>query len=883
MLKGFVKILFNDAITGEPTQPSVESNNIIYDETLLLILARSPFPIFSVSGFGQPTHISIATQITQPAATNNVMTGIIATGADVTELPPRIYYEDVEPPFIQIVNQFSSPGVPRTFDAVGITHRTTNNNEGEVDAPALTTTILDLVCTQQATEILTIFYFIIIEENYSTNQNFSPRFYQDLGGALIQAKSCDIGTLGTSYATTPADISYIDLYHDRANDLILPKRVPPNSNNFIDWNTGDRIDDHYKWKNIKVFTIANSGNPGDVDIYTGYIFNSMLVGLSNLTQPDGTTYVSRAELKQAVSSCYSMQNYRLPSISQSPGFEAIASPLQPLWGHSPGSDKPFLETIFTQRGLGGIAFNADNWTGGFPEYYKLIITAEGNTGTAEYRFTHRYHLGFNSNTYEDRAVGCPFRNPNIAASPNHHGWSLDYNDVQRYSDTQVVQYDATGITILNLINGEFTTYDADTTPSLPVTELKQIATDGTVIYAGCRNTGLWKIEAGVVTRLVVNPCYGVDIANTVVYGLFEGGLRNSDNWATNLTFSYTDLSTQWSRCLFIRCSRSHPDERVAIIMQSPTSATSRRIIWWDDISATAIATSDNSRLERYPASFNCSHEIEFWVDIGGYKWDYGTDTSSFIASIMIVFGSFGNAYVHPEFGNLATYGRVEFYGEYLVGRTNLIDVNSVNIASYSNGHQAAFTCTLMVGGIFLFGSTLVHLLNNDFAQAAYGWNGSLWVEGNSNNKITHVAAETLIQGITIRFTDNGNPNFISGDWYTQSINYGYLKDNATEIYYENSWYTRLPHFDEAIPGGVIISSSYTLPAAAEPLFLRIETDDIDLLAKFYIDGVEVLTVWLNGNAPQQGEISLDGETGELEFNAADAGKTFTGYYCWLGV
>lgn len=884
MLKGFVKILFKDAQTLVETKPPVESENLIYDQTLLDILRRNPFARFSFAGFGgQPPHIVISGQITEPVASDNILTEIIATGEDVTELPPRIYYEDVDPPFIQIVNQFAAPGVPRTFDSVGIAKRGTNNSEGEVSGAALTTTLLDLPCTQEATEILTIFYFIVIEENYSVNQNFSPRFYQDFGGALINEKSCDLNSLGVSYASAPIDKSYIDLYHNTTYDRVTIGNR--SSSNLTGWVSGTIIENHYKWKNTITYRIENSGNPGDVDVEIGRIFNSMLVGLSNNRQPNGNTYVSKPELKQEVSSCYAMQNYRLPEVSQSAGLNAIASPLQPLWGHSPGSDKPFLETIFVQRGNGGIAFNADNWVSGFPEYYKLIITKEGNTGTAEYKFTHRYHLGFNGNSYEDRVVGCPFRNPNVPASPQHHGWNLDFNDVLRYSDTQVLQYDSTGITVLNLINGDFTSYDINSSPSLPVTELRQCSTDGVVIYAACRNTGLWKIENNIVTRLVVNPCYGVDIANSVVYGLFEGGLRSSSDWSVNLPFNYTDLSTQWNRCWFIRCSRSHLDNRVAIIMQSPTNANARRIVWWDNNLQTAVGTSDNAGIERYPASFNCSRNIDFWVSQDGRKYEYATNNNSSLTAPMLNYTPGFNipAYTHSEFGVFFRYGRIEFFDEYLVGNDGLYDINGNRITTYSNIHRAAFTCTRLVGGIFLFGSTLVHLLNNDFAQIEYGWDGSNWIEGNANSRVTHAAAENLIQGITVKFSDNQNPNFVADDWYTQSINYGYLKDNATELYYENSWYTRLPHFNTQIPNGVTISGNYFLPAASDALFLRVETDDIDNLARFFIDGNEVLTVWKNGNSPQQGEISLNGETGEIVFNSADFGKTFSGFYCWLGV
>ena len=62
----------------------------------------------------------------------------------------------------------------------------------------------------------------------------------------------------------------------------------------------------------------------------------------------------------------------------------------------------------------------------------------------------------------------------------------------------------------------------------------------------------------------------------------------------------------------------------------------------------------------------------------------------------------------------------------------------------------------------------------------YGWNGTDWVEGNSNSKVVHTTTEDLIDGLEISFTNNaGGNSFVSGDWYDIYLYDGILKDDAT--------------------------------------------------------------------------------------------------------
>jgi hypothetical protein len=169
----------------------------------------------------------------------------------------------------------------------------------------------------------------------------------------------------------------------------------------------------------------------------------------------------------------------------------------------------------------------------------------------------------------------------------------------------------------------------------------------------------------------------------------------------------------------------------------------------------------------------------------------------------------------------------------------------------------------------------------DDAWISYGWNGSNWVINNSSSKTTHTSTDNLIDGLTIQFADGATiPQFVNGDYYTQSLNLGTLKDNSIALYYENFWYTKRVNFDT--PVSIPISAiTEIFPEASNVGWIRVESDSIDALSQFLINGVQVLKVWTNGTAPNINEITIDAVLGEITFNAADIGKTLTGTYAWI--
>ncbi|RUR77024.1 hypothetical protein PCC6912_39830 [Chlorogloeopsis fritschii PCC 6912] len=858
-LKGKVRIEFHHVETGKETQPPVEQENLIFNQTYVNLLGASPVGLFSNGG--SPAIIVISSTTTPPSTNNPSITNILASGFIPSGVTSPVWYESVTPNFGEIQNQINAPtSSPRVFQTVGLVNNTS----------ALTATLLSLPCTQNLFEVLTIFYRI--EVTNSSGGRLSRRFVRDFGGTIFGRKNCNHFFLSTSFVDPPTQ-EYIDPI--TAEFLIGP-------GGFRGWNSGTIISSHYKYKQSATFQIVQSGLPGATDEYIGLIFNSMLTGVSN-TVPTGAGFVGGGNV-EATSSAYRISRYNPITINIDPLKPVFQPPFQKIWTHRAGAPLPFFDPNNAAIGSSYPA-TGGTWTGRWPEIYRFTITS--NTG--DYRFSRRFHLGFNGNTYSDRTVVCPFRHPSTPAAAGMHGWRTEDNDLLRWSNTQIVQYDQTGVTLLDLTNGNYTSWDVSTTPALNVTALRQCAVDTTnqLIYCACRNTGLWIINvgAGTITQQVATACYGVDVGrNNVAFAIFEGFLRNSTNWTTNLTFTYTGLTDGfWSRALFLKADPDNVNDHLAIIIVSPSTASNRRVVWYQLSTTTSSTGFDSSGVSQWPASLDVSDVGGFWA-INGRSLIFGSASTNVINTVPILNTDIN----HSVWGNVRLY-KISFYNNFLICATTLINSSNVAQTSFADFGSVA-TVLHMQGGIVILGSILRQCFtDNVYPWEEYGWNGSTWELGNSNSKPTHNTNDALIQGLTIRWEPGAtSPQFQSGDFFTQGICNGTWKDNGTTIYYENFWYDKAVHFDVALtPTAIPSSPPYELPfpAAANPLFLRIETDSVYELNKFTINGVAVPTIYTNGEAPGPGELTITptGSGAKATFNSADASKTWAGTYSWIEI
>lgn len=826
-LKGSVRIEVRDSRNGE-LKDVREQGNLIFDQTLLDLLGWEVVSLFGGA------RISISTQQTTPTPGNRQLTQVIGTGAVPTGTTSPLYYPQVSPPFGEVRNIINATGLPRTFHTVGLTTLSSADTQANLTTNALCYLLLSLPCTQGQFDFLDLYYRI---EFLQTGQRLTPDAVIDFGGDCFGLRRFKVSNLFASFCKSPSQV-----YKNLAVSGQQALAGTFDNGTTFGWTSGVSVSSHFKWKQ----TLSQSES-----LQVGTIMGLMLTGDS----------VDRG-------SAYRWEQYPKPT------------PIQNGFFQKAGSNKPFFDPVNFGSSQGRILLsevNAGSWGDSFPELYQIQIIASGAAGIATYRFRMRKHLGFNGNTYTDLSLPCPFRNNTNPAADGMHGYRVEDCDPQRFSATQIVQYDLTGVTLLNLMNGNYQNWDATTNPALPCTQIRQVVTDGSKIWVGDRSAGLYEIDptANTVIQRIGAQCYGVDVGRGgKVWALVEGGLRSSDAWLTNRTFTFTGISdNNWNKVQFLKADPENASDRLGIVMDA--SAGSFRVVWWDAASNTAVTGFTGAQLRPFPSSFDVSDTGGFWAS-QGLRHNFGNATTNALAAIN------NQTVTHSVYGSQALY-KVNFFNGFLISSNSL--VNATNVSQNNFAVISGTTVLHMDGGIVLLSNTMRQLFtDNAFCWQQFGWNGAVWELNNANARTTHVADQPLINGLQLKFQDGASaPHFFATDFFSVAVCHGLLKDSATTFYWQSAWYTKPVFFDVPVPGDVVVPAGlvYTFPAASDPNFLFMETDSAPLY-KFTIGGVPVPTVYTNGTTnPAPGEVTIN-SAGFARFNAADAGKTFAGTYAWVG-
>jgi hypothetical protein len=823
-MKGRIYLEVVDSVSGAINH-TYEQDNLILDRTFLLVLGFLPPSLFSTCT------VAITSDSSPPAQTETTITGLIATGYIPTGATSPVWHPSELPPYGEIINQIDQTSTDRVFSSVSLVS----------GGFPLTRILLDAPCTQLAFNYVNIKYFIEFPE--VPGEGLTQQFNIDYGAYLFgQASPFDPNTntlnqLSASPFSEPT-ATYQNLYVGSIFNALLGS---------FNWMTGERIDSHYKWKESVTWQLNDK---------VGYIFNSFLFG---------RTYNGTA-------SAYRISSSSTKNVPAVVGNPVKIPPFQKIFGHNSISTVPFFDSSNFQSGNGKIKLSGD-WTNKLPELYKFTIGTGGAVGVATYKFSVRNHLGFSGNTYTDSSVVCPFRNPNAPAATGMHGYRTEDCDPLRFSDTQIVQYDATGVTLLDLMSGDFTNWSIGSA-------VRQCATDGTNIYVACRNTGLWLISNAATSPVITNPlgspCYGVDVGRGgVAWAICDSGLFRSTDWATPVSFSFTGITdSNWNRVRFLKADPEDAADKLAIIADTGSGST-YRVVWWDAGSSASVLGVSGYPIRPFPSSLDVSDTGSFWAT-QGYKLAFGT-----LAATLLPDAAASQTLNHSVYGS-DNYYKVDFYKGNFLAYGSLISSAGSVLNSYT-GTGATATTLHLKGGLCVFSDRLREIFSdNTYCWTNYGWNGSSWVEGNTGLRTTHNTDQALINGLQLHFEDGAAlPSFVANDFYTQGVCFGTWKSNSETFYHEEAWYSKPAHFTAVAAGNIPSSAPYTvlLPAATDPAFRRIETDS-PTLCKIKINGVPVTTIYTAGEPPGINEISL-AANGVALFNAADAGKTLSGTYAWI--
>lgn len=542
---------------------------------------------------------------------------------DATLIPGQFVAASGSLPDSLIVKQrFNAPASTRTIWTISLFMQ-----HGTGGYP-LTLAPLSTPCVQTSTEILDVSYRILY--HYTPIQDVDLPF-----GNMISA--CDTYSQGMLLHLTARYQYGLVRYY-----ALMPNKLHDKSMNYRSW-----------------------GNPGYADSSKANMTNQKLT-TSNMSLSWGIT----SSVGRLIQSLYTRPiDYSANTPWTSFGvFDKFGNdtftnkPIQPVYLHSSPSTIPFADSANTGSSVGTLSINGDNWTNPkFPDYYKLTLTKSGAAGTSAYYFNKRLLTGYNGNSFEPRLYYSSFTDsyPGIWYSKadtfvGMHG-SSKYCPTQweEYSATKFIMFNDTrvGISIIDIADGEAVNFDATTTPALPVTSLKQVATNFSNgdVWVACKNTGLYRIQNPFISPTIthfdtfdsftnMNNVYAVSIGyNNCIWIAFEGGLAKSTNdgftWQVYNTtstpaFNKTGITdSNWARIYTIRTDIRSPNDDLCVIYGSTNTYTTLYTCWWSQTLAATAGPNvgrDDAPFSRYGVVRCCPYSSAWIMTI--YLSNQGPNT-----------------------------------------------------------------------------------------------------------------------------------------------------------------------------------------------------------------------------------------------------------------
>lgn len=363
-----------------------------------------------------------------------------------------------------------------------------------------------------------------------------------------------------------------------------------------------------------------------------------------------------------------------------PAVNSQWQPAQTIFSHSAGGTEPFQQVSALATGTGVVNISATNWTyPSWPEYYRTSVVASGNVGVARYTFSKAFITGFTTNSagtgsswttspmstmllpakgYSDTGT---IRGTGGISVPSQHNIVVHpSNDNDLYGTIQsmypikhsMYAWDATGVTTYNVKTEQYASWDAASSPALPVTAVRQCAVDPTgIIWVACANTGLWRVDP--VAETVVNITTFATITTTAAYAVavghgntilavVDGGVVTSTDSGTTWqqrSFTYAGISDgNWSQVRWICIQQHSPSLRCGLGVTSDadgTGATSGgSIVWWStSTSPVAGPTMTSSHFQASTSSGRCvfSYPRTMTASRSGNMWVMGTIQGTFFA------------------------------------------------------------------------------------------------------------------------------------------------------------------------------------------------------------------------------------------------------------
>ncbi len=385
--------------------------------------------------------------------------------------------------------------------------------------------------------------------------------------------------------------------------------------------------------------------------------------MTTLWNRKGTMSLSRdinSDVGKLMQSVYTRCNDESGSISANEQFGIMDTfgnlsftnkPIQPVFAHQSPSTVPFLDNNYSGVSAGTLTITGDNWTGGthFPDYYRVEYTTSGDVGTAKYTYRNRILTGFRGNSYRSafyydvfatNVTGTWYGYSRGTMEGMHGSSKMTPTWWEEYTATKFVYFDRTGISIVDIGNGEGVTFDAITTPALPVTYVNQVGVNfaNGDVWVACRDTGLYRIQdpygTPTITKITtidtftnVSSAYAVSLGyNESIWCAINGALaKTTDDGATWTVYNPTSpvvfdatgiTDNNWHRITTIRTDINSADDELIITYGDDDIFTYIKGCWWSQNNTGTIVTStlghNTTLFNRYWVA-RCSHYGSLWI------------------------------------------------------------------------------------------------------------------------------------------------------------------------------------------------------------------------------------------------------------------------------
>lgn len=162
----------------------------------------------------------------------------------------------------------------------------------------------------------------------------------------------------------------------------------------------------------------------------------------------------------------------------------------------------------------------------------------------------------------------------------------------------------------------------------------------------------------------------------------------------------------------------------------------------------------------------------------------------------------------------------------------------------------------------------------------YGWDGSNWVLGNTNSRLTHATSEPLIDGVNISFDDDGaTQTYFAGEYFTFGLVDGVWSDGGTEWSHESRIYMK-PGRDKVtdftpgtVPGAAALS---TRPVRITPLSVPGGTDGPGIVGSWELE-TNVVELINNGSTIRKNTSIATISGGRI--TVVSSGDTYVRFKC----